>query len=141
MATMSAPVWTPNPVTGLPSETKVTFSVVPGRGAVATRVQYSLDAAAALKFIAPDSGLVRPEETAASAPAPTPKQRSPLIVVDTFNGLPASGTATTITRGLGINKAGGTPGFVTLDVTVVDILASGELTGKDSIPAQVFFKL
>lgn len=140
MAQMSMPNWEPAQVKALPAETTVAFNVKPGKKAVATKVQYVLKSPR-LEFIAPDAGLIRPQEAKVSTPAPSPSRREGLVVEDDYSGLPASST-TPIVRGLGIEQFGTVaPGLATIIVSVFDVLESGELVGTDSRVAQISFAL
>ena len=140
MAQISIPDWQPAQVKTLPAETTVTFNVKPGRRAVATRVHYLLKSPR-LEFIAPKTGLIRPEEAAVSSPDPTPSRREAMVVEDDHPGLSTAAT-TAIVRGLGIEQVGDIePGVASLIVSVFDVLESGELSGKDSRVAQISFIL
>ena len=148
MATMSRPSFDPTPVPAgalqpsppaAPLEATITFKLVPGARAVSTLVQYVITSSFGLEFVKPAAGLVRPEETAASSPEFTANKRTTTLVQDEYRL--AKEELTPITRGLGIRKAGGVGGATAeIKVSVVDRLASGELTGQDALPVQIILE-
>lgn len=148
MATMSRPSFDPTPIPAgtlqpsppaAPLEATITFKVDPGPRAVGTVVQYVLTSSFGLEFVTPAAGLVRPEETAASSPQFTANKRTTTLVQDEFT-LPKD-ELTTITRRLGIRKVGSVGGATAeIKVSVLDRLASGQLTGPDALPVQIILE-
>jgi hypothetical protein len=125
MAIVSKPIWSPDPVTSLPSCTTIEFTVIPGVFADSgIIVEYVLHSAQA-EYLAGTKppGLSDDEKNGSDPTTPDlePNKRGRALLVDRYRGARFN-EPFQITRMLCLSKTpGGTPGLSSITVTVSDM--------------------
>lgn len=132
MAIVSRPIWSPDPVTSLPSCTTIEFAVIPGvfadSGIV---VEYVLHSEHAEYLAGTKPPALSNDETNGSDPTTPdlePNKRGRALIVDRYRGARFN-QPFQIKRMLCLSKTpGGTPGLSSITVTVSDVQSNGSPT-------------
>jgi hypothetical protein len=146
MAQLSPPEWKTedgaDQVTTLPCMTLVTFKVTPRSTMKGFHVRYRLHSTRVELTPTAASPPISPTEAEACIPGMpplTPIRREPRVIEDRY---PDVTTATDVTRAIELELSGSEkPAMASLDISVFDVSASGELKNRDDDTVSISFNV